>query len=468
MTTYRIRRRLFAAVSLLALAAGAASAEDAAGDWSGLLAGQYHVVVHVTQDGAGHYRATLESPDQGNLVLPVDSVVTDPDHLSFTIPKISASYAGMWNAGTKSWVGTWNQGLSTPLVLRRMTDPASDPAPAKRPQEAAIAKGPLPYGNEDVGFANAAVPGVMLKGTFSKPADGGPFPTVVLISGSGPNTRDEELMGHKLLLVLADDLNRHGIAVLRYDKRGIGASTGNYATATTADFTSDAEAAVAYLKTRADVDPRHIGVLGHSEGGLIAPAVAVADPTVSLVVLMAGPGVRGDALFLKQGELIARASGVTDADIARTRSLRVQGFAVIETSSDAADAKAKLDARAARAVAAGLIKKDEADQNIARITDPWMYYFLRYDPVPTLQKVRVPVLAIDGSLDLQVEPKENLAAIKSALKDDADVTVSELPGLNHLFQDARTGAPGEYGEIEETFAPSALKIVTDWVVAHRF
>ncbi len=127
-----------------------------------------------------------------------------------------------------------------------------------------------------------------------------------------------------------------------------------------------------------------------------------------------------------------------------------------------------LSRRAARAVAAGLIKKDEADQNIARITDPWMYYFLRYDPVPTLQKVRVPVLAIDGSLDLQVEPKENLAAIKSALKDDADVTVSELPGLNHLFQDARTGAPGEYGEIEETFAPSALKIVTDWVVAHRF
>ena len=466
MTTHRIGKRLFAAVGLMALVAGAASAEDAKGDWSGLLAGQYHVVVHVTKDGAGLYAATLESPDQGHFVLTVGSVVTDPTHLSFTVPKISASYAAVWDADKKGWVGIWNQGQPTPLVLTRMTGKPSDLAPPNRPQEDAIQTGALPYGNAPVTFVNAGVPGVKLSGTFSKPAGPGPFPTVVLISGSGPNTRDENLMGHKLLLVLADDLNRHGIATLRYDKRGIGASTGDYATATTADFTSDALAAVAYLKTRSDVDQKHIGVLGHSEGGLIAPAVAVADPVVSFVVLMAGPGVRGDELFLKQGELIARASGVAEADIAKTRNLRVQGFAVIEASSDAADAKIKLEARARQGIAAGLFTKDEADQNIARITDPWMYYFLRYDPAPILQKVRVPVLAIGGSLDLQVEPNENLAAIETAMKNDADVTVTELPGLNHLFQDALTGSPGEYGSIEETLSPSALKIIADWVFAH--
>lgn len=457
---------LFAASSLLALVAGAAMAEDAAGDWVGIIAGQFHVVVHVTKDGAGRYQATLESPDQGKFVLPVDSVVTDPDHLSFTVAKISASYAGHWHVETKAWVGNWTQDTSLPLVLTRMTGQPADLAPPKRPQEDAIAAGPLPYSNEPVAFANAAVSGVTLNGTFSKPAGAGPFPTVVLISGSGPNSRDETLTGHKVFLVLADYLNRRGIAVLRYDKRGIGASTSDYAAATTADFTSDAEAAVAYLKTRADVDPKHIGLLGHSEGGLIAPAVAVTDPAVSFIVLMAGPGVRGDALFLKQGERIARANGVAEADIARAGNLRARGFAVIEASSDATDAKAKLEALTAPAIAAGQLKSDEVDQTIALITGPWMYYMLRYDPAPTLRKVRVPVLAINGSLDTQVEPEENLAAIKAALKDDADVTITELPGLNHLFQDAKTGSPGEYGAIEETMAPVALKVIADWVAAH--
>ena len=176
--------------------------------------------------------------------------------------------------------------------------------------------------------------------------------------------------------------------------------------------------------------------------------------------------MRGDALFLKQGELIARAKGVAEADIARDHSLRAGAFAVVEASSDATEARATLDARAAQAIAAGLLTKDAADNSIAQITGPWMYHFLRYDPAPTLRQLRVPVLAIDGSLDLQVAPEENLAAIKNALKDDADVTVTELPGLNHLFQDAKTGSPDEYGDIEETLSPAALKIMADWVVAH--
>ncbi len=466
MTMSWVKKSLWAASGLLVLVAGAASAEEAAGDWVGLIAGQYHVVLHVAKDPAGHYSASLESPDQGTFVLTVDEVTTDPDHLDFTLSKIGAHYSGVWNPAAKGWVGTWSQGASTHLVLTRMTNPASALAPPRRPQEEAIAKGPLPYTSAPVRFANGTVPGVSLAGTFSKPAGTGPFATVVLIAGSGPNDRDEPLMGHRLFLVLADALNRRGIAVLRYDKRGIGESTGTYATATTADFTSDAAAALAWLKTRTDVDQRRIGVLGHSEGGLIAPAVAVADPSVRFVVLMAGPGVRGDALFLKQMALISRANGVAEADIAKSLALSARGFAVVEASRDRADAKATLEARAAQAVAAGVLTQAQADQNIARITDPWMYSFLRYDPVPILRQVRVPVLAVNGALDLQVEPKTNLAGLKAALAGDTDVTVTELPGLNHLFQDAKTGSPNEYGDIEETLSPAALTLIGDWIVAH--
>ena len=457
-------KKLLWAAAAAALIAGNAYAEDATGDWAGLLMGQLHVIVHLTKGSDGKLGGTLESIDQGNAKIPIGTVDATPDHLTFTIPAIQGSYDGRWDEAKKQWTGTWTQLQAMPLNLHRAT--VTDTAPPKRPQEQAIAKNPLPYSNEDVGFANDSASGVTLKGTFSKPAGAGPFPTVVLISGSGPNTRDEAVFGHKIFLVLADTLSRHGIAVLRYDKRGIGGSTGDYKTATTADFTSDALAAVAYLKTRTDVDQRHVGVLGHSEGGLIAPAVAVADPEVGFVVLMAGPGVRGDRVMSVQSELMARAMGVPEADIARTLGLQAGVYAIVETSTDVTDAKAKLDAAEARAVAAGQIKKDVADQQIAVLTSPWMYDFLRYDPAPTLRKVRVPVLATGGSLDLQVEPKENLAAIKAALKDDKDVTVTELPGLNHLFQDATTGSLNEYDKIEETVSPVALKTIGDWIVAH--
>ncbi|MGZ3298413.1 MAG: alpha/beta hydrolase family protein, partial [Asticcacaulis sp.] len=365
----------------------------------------------------------------------------------------------------KQWSGAWSQGGgSTPLDLHRVT--AGDVAAApKRPQEEAVAKGPLPYTAEDVVFTNDTAR-VTLKGTFSKPDGKGLFPAVVLISGSGPNARDEDVFGHKIFLVLADYLNRQGIAVLRYDKRGIGGSSGDYASATTADFTSDAEAAVAWLKTRADVDKRHTGVLGHSEGGLIAPAVAVADPSVGFVVLMAGPGLPGDQILLKQQALIARASGASETVIAEFETWNKRVFDAVKATKTPAEAAAAAHAILDPEVAAGRIPQAQADAGIKQVTSPWMLSFLKSDPVPVLQKVRVPALAVNGSLDLQVPPKEDLAAIKAALKDDKDVTVTELPGLNHLFQDAKTGSPAEYATIEETLSPVALKTVGDWIVAH--
>lgn len=459
-----MKKLMFAAAALALLAGGAARAEDAAGDWTGVLMGQLHVIIHLEKGGDGKWSGTLQSPDQGPTRIPLGDVDATPDHLKFTAPTIHGAYDGTWDDTKKQWVGTWSQGASLPLALHRGT--TAEVQPQQRPQEEAIDKGPLPYGNEAVAFANKAVTGVTLKGTFSKPAGAGPFPTVVLIAGSGPNTRDEDVLNHKIFLVVADYLTRQGLAVLRYDKRGVGESTGNYAAATSADFISDAEAAVAYLKTRKDVDPKHLGLIGHSEGGLIAPAVAAADSGVAFIVLMSGPGVRGDRVLLAQGDLLARADGAPESAIAIGHAQRAQAFAIVEASTDPADAKTKLEAVAAKAVAAGQLKQDVADRSIAELTTPWMYSFLRYDPAPALQKVRVPVLALGGSLDRQVEPKENLAAIKEALKDDKDVTVTELPGLNHLFQDARTGAFSEYGPIEETMSPAALKTIGDWISAH--
>ncbi len=462
-----MEKLLWTAAVLALLSGNAARAEDAAGDWAGVLLGQLHVIIHLTKGGDGKLTGTLESLDQGDAKIAIDEVDATADHLKFTVPAAHGSYDGTWDAAKQQWTGTWTQGQSIPLDLRRaIAGDQSVPPPPKRPQEDAIAKGPLPYGNEDVAFANASAAGVTLKGTFSKPTGAGPFPTVVLISGSGPNARDEDVLGHKLFLVLADYLNRQGVAVLRYDKRGVAGSSGDYATATSADFISDAEAAVTYLKTRRDVDQKHIGLIGHSEGGLIAPAVAAADPSVHFIVLMAGPGVRGDKILETQAALIARANGAPEAAIAQDQAIRTQAFAVVEASSDAADARAKLEAGAAQAVATGQLKKDAVDQGITTLTSPWMYSFLRYDPVPALAKVRVPVLALGGSLDLQVEPRENLAAIKAALKNDPDVTVTELPGLNHLFQDATTGSPNEYSTIEETLSPVALKTMGDWITAH--
>lgn len=439
-------------------------AEEAAGDWAGVIAGQLHVIVHLTKAADGHYDGVLQSVDQGNVKIPIDGVTATPDSLTFTVGKVKGKYEGKWDETQKAWVGTWTQGQALPLVLKRASD--ADLAGPKRPQEEAISKGPLPYSSEDISFANPVASGVTLKGTFSKPEGKGPFPAVVLIAGSGPQTRDENVGGHKEFLVLSDALNRAGIAVLRYDKRGVGASSGDYKQATPGDFISDATAAFDYLKTRNDVDTKHVGLIGHSEGGLIAPAVSVNRPDTAFIVLLAGPGLRGDKILLMQQELIGRAMGATEAQIAQAKAINGTAYDIIVKSPNREAAIKDLKAQAQIGVSNKALSQAEADAAIAQLGSPWMYDFIRYDPVPTLQKVRVPVLALNGSLDLQVPPKEDLAAINTALKDNTDVTVTELPGLNHLFQTAKTGSVTEYAVIEETIAPSALKLITDWVVAH--
>jgi pimeloyl-ACP methyl ester carboxylesterase len=460
-----VAKRLLAAGSLLALAVGAVSAEDAAGDWGGLLAGQYRIAVHVTKDGAGHYKAALESPDQGSVVLPVADVVTDADHLNFTIPKISATYTGRWDAGKKGWVGTWTQGAIMPLFLTRMTGQTSEAAPPKRPQEEAIAAGPRPYRQQEVAFDNASA-GIRLAGTLSVPDGTGPFPAVVLIGGTGPGTRDENSFGHQLFVVLADALNRRGIAVLRYDKRGVGGSGGDFATATIPDLASDAEAAMTFLMSRPEIEAKHIGLIGHSEGGAIAPMIAVRNPAARFAVLMAGPGMRIGRLLNIQDARIARASGVPEEQIAKRSAFFNKLYADLATTTSNPVALSVAKADIARGVTDKLIRPENAEVLAHQVTSPWARQAFNYDPIPTLRALRTPVLVLDGGRDLYVPPEDNLPAIKAALKGNPGATIVELPDINHMFQTAKIGTPAESASIEETMSPVALKMIVDWVVAH--
>jgi uncharacterized protein len=332
----------------------------------------------------------------------------------------------------------------------------------KRPQEDAINAGPAPYVQREIHFANITAHN-QIAGTLSLPTGDGPFPAVVLISGTGHNTRDENVWGHKVFLVLADTLTRNGFAVLRYDKRGVGGSSGNYDAATTVDFTSDAEAAVAWLKTQSHIDARRIGVLGHSEGGIIAPAVATSDKGVAFVVMIAGPCIRGDKLFVLQSAMTAKAYGAPDDYIAKRKVFDEELYNAIISAPSESAALDRAKAMITRGVADKIIDANEAESLAKDDTTRWERYFLAYDPAPTLARITVPVLVLNGSLDVQVPAKENLASARQALKNNPKATVVELPGMNHLLQDAKTGAPNEYNDIEETMSPTALKTITDWL-----
>lgn len=446
------------------MASAGARAEDARGQWSGSIGNTLTVNLDVAQTD-GRWDATLSVPQQG-VVTKVEQLVVTPGQISFALPKFNASYAARWDDGQQAWAGTWTQGRATPLVLKRTDAQAIEAAKPKRPQEAAIAARAPAYRSSEVSFSNAAA-NATLAGTFTVPEGQGPgpFPAVVLVHGSGPLTRDEDVLGHKTFLVLADHLNRHGIAVLRYDKRGIGASTGDLKTATTLDLADDAAAAVAFLRGRADVDARQVGVVGHSEGGLIAPLLASRDAALGFVVLLAGPGIRGDLLLVEQLELMARARGVPQAALARERRLNQALFAAMvgETTLDGARGQAGRimdEAERSGELPAGMSKI-----MLQRFGTPWFHALLSYDPVPALRATRQPILVLNGELDLQVPAAPDLAAIRAALQQNPRAVIKQLPKLNHLFQTATTGAATEYSTIEETMAPLALDTVSDWILA---
>ncbi|HEY2049073.1 MAG TPA: alpha/beta fold hydrolase [Caulobacteraceae bacterium] len=409
----------------------------------------------------GPYGTTgrLDSLDQAAYGIPVTDIARQGARVSFAVPSVGGAFEGAFG-GAGTIAGTWTQGgAGLPLTFARR--PAGEPeARLSRPQ---TPKPPYPYRVEDIAFDDAAGHD-RLAGTLTLPAGKGPFPAVVLITGSGPNDRDETIFGHKPFAVLADALTRRGVAVLRYDKRGVGASTGDYATATSANFADDAQAAVAFLAERRDIARRRIGLIGHSEGGLIAPMVAGRDRQVAFVVLMAGPGVNGTDLLEAQQRRINEVMGLGGEQLAQASAEEARMIDIARQAPDTATAAARLKVEADASAERTGAPQAVAEAQAAELASPWFHAFLAYDPAPALGRLRIPVLAVIGSKDVQVPPDQNLPALRAALAHDPRASVEELPGLNHLFQPAPTGAPGEYAQIETTLAPAALNTITDWIL----
>ena len=419
--------------------------------------------LHIDRDASGALSVKMDSLDQNVNGIPVPKATLTDSAFHFEAPANGLSYDGTLNAAKDEITGTVTVGGSPqPMNFKRAAQPAAE---SKRPQDPVK---PYPYIEEDVSYVNAKAPQVTLAGTLTLPRGTGPFPVALLICGSGAHDRDEALLGHKPFLVISDYLTRHGIAVLRYDKRGVAKSTGSYAQATTLDFATDAEAGVAYLKTRKEIDPHRIGLIGHSEGGTIAPLVASRNPDIAWIVLLAGTGLRGDEILFLQQALVAKAQGAPDEIIAKSHALNAKLYAAASAEKNPANMSADLNAVMNADELGKQMSQPQRDGAIKQLSSPWFLEFISYDPAPALMKTKCPVLALDGSNDLQVPPKQDLEAIHKALQDGSnkDFQTTELPGLNHLFQHSVTGSPSEYGTIEETFAPEALELMTMWVVKH--
>lgn len=431
-------------------------AASPAGDWVGTLQigpARLRVVWHLVEaDGA--WSATLDSPDQGAFGIPVDEVAVDGGKVRLGVTAIGATFAG--EVAGDRLDGTFTQrGVAAPLTLERLVGELA-PA-AKRPQDP---EPPYPYEVEEVRVPS--VPGVTLAGTYTRPRGEGPFPAVALITGSGPQDRDEALLGHRPFLVLADHLTRAGVAVLRTDDRGVGKSTGDFDAATSLDFAEDAAHALAWLAARPETGA--VGWVGHSEGGVVGPLAQVraadALPRADFLVLLAGPAVSGGDVLVEQGALIGAAEGAPAEVVEQNRALTAAVVARVVAGGP--DVEADVRALFLASPGASELTSDQVDATVSELTSPWFRWFLAYDPAPTLRALDVPVLALFGELDLQVPPNQSAETMRALLGKRG--TVEVLPGLNHLFQPAKTGAPSEYGSIETTMDPAALDRISVWIL----
>ncbi len=441
------------------------------GAWMGRLL-KYRIVIRLRAAPGGALAGTLDSPDQGATGIPIDAVRLDGDTLRLDLPSINARFAGGVSARADEITGRWIQNSVTlPLTLNKGA--AEGAAEPRKPQEPVP---PLPYAAKEVSYENPRA-GVRLAGTLTIPDGLGPFPAVLLISGSGPEDRDEAVFGHRPFLVLSDYLTRRGIAVLRVDDRGVGGSGGTLAGTTLKDLVDDALCGVAYLRARPEIDSTKIGLLGHSEGGMVAPAAAVrAGRAVSYIVLLAAPGVTGDSLLLVQSATMRRSAGVPEAEIARESGFEAQIYKALKAPGDSA-AVAPLVRAPLTQLLAGIPEeqvramggRDEiAARQLRALLSPGLRFMVAYDPRPVLAQVRCPVLAMNGEKDQQVSAGQNLPQIEAALRSggNSEVAIREMPRLNHLFQTCELGTVSEYATLDETFAPAALDTVATWIARH--
>jgi hypothetical protein len=447
-----------AVLMLCAPPAHAQSSESLVGSWHGQLdAGgmELRVVFHIEQEGDS-LTATMDSPDQGATGIPVEAVRMQDDTLTLDVSSINGSYVGVMT-DAETIEGTWRQsGQSFPLTLTLVNEgTAEGPARPQHPEP------PYPYAEEEVRFPNGN-DGITLAGTLTYPEGAGLYPAVVLVSGSGPQNRNAEVMGHRLFHVLADHLTRQGIAVLRYDERGVGESEGPpFPASTTEAYARDAAAAARFLKEQSQVDAEHVGLIGLSEGGLVGPMVHTRHETLAFLVLMAGPAVPGRDIIIEQTARMAAAQGASASAVGSTRTAQQR---MLHAVQQAPDSVAAADTLQALFEAQG-VPAAQREAQIEQLTAPWFTFFLQYDPRPTLTQLDIPVLALFGEKDLQVPPEQNAEVMQTALEESPspDATVEVFDGLNHLFQPADTGHPVEYSQIETTMAPEVLERIGGWV-----
>ncbi len=444
------------------------------GIWKGTLkfsGMELQVVFTISRSSSDTLAATYDVPEQNVAGAPVDKIALDSGNVRLEIIPIEGVFEGKLSEEGDKIDGQWMQGgMTLPLVLER----AQKKVEIKRPQEP---KEPYPYKVEEVVFSNIDAE-ISLAGTITSPKSEGTTPAVLLLSGSGAQDRNEAVFGHRPFLVLADCLTRRGIAVLRLDDRGVGGSTGDFDKATAEDFTADAMVGLAYLKSRKDIDQEQIGLIGHSEGGIIASMAAARSPDIAFIVLIASPGMAIKDLEHFGHAKTLEARGASEDLIAKGRTMQESLFAVIDQEKNSKAVKDKFTSIISKFFI-GLSEEEKrifeiSEENLEayihnkfkRLHSPWFRFYLPFDPATVLQTVKCPILAINGEKDVQVTSKENLQAIKWALEagGNKNYTVKELPNLNHLLQTAETGSISEYGTIEETISPSALQIISDWIL----
>ena len=432
--------------------------------WGTLQAGaqRLRVVFRLQRDADGQLRGTIDSLDQAATGIPISEITVEGNTIRVRSDAVQGEFVGALSEDGKQIVGTWKQGgQELPLTLTR-----GEPPTPKRPQEP---KPPFPYRTEEVRIPHLKER-FELAGTLTIPEGKPPFPAIVFFTGSGAQNRDQEVFGHKPFLVLADYLTRAGYATLRMDDRGVGGSGGDMRTATTLDFADDALSGVRYLQKRKEIDRKRIGLLGHSEGALVcAVAAAKAPREVAFLIMLAGTGVPGEQILYRQAELMSRKAGLAEPLIERNRALQQRVFEILKRERDDAKAQDAIYEAMLQSLGAGANlpenQKAALRAQAANYISPWFRAFITLDPAPYLRKVRCPVLALNGELDLQVDPEQNLPAIERALREGGNkrITIRRLPNLNHLFQKARTGLITEYTEIEETFNPNALEAIRKWL-----
>jgi pimeloyl-ACP methyl ester carboxylesterase len=468
-----MKSKIFIAVLLLATLNAKAQTKDVSGIWEGKLnvGVELRLVFHFNKNNDGTYTGTMDSPDQNAKGIACSKVTVTADSVIAEIKMINGAYkAAIANDSTLS--GKWVQGTgSFPLIIKHVEKASEIKPKPQTPQP------PFNYNSEDVEYNNADS-SIHFGATFTYPKTGGPFVTAILITGSGQQDRDETILGHKPFAVIADYLTKNGYAVLRIDDRGMGKTSAvNIKNATSADFAKDVEAGLAYINSRKEVDKNKIGLIGHSEGGLIADIIASRNKNIDFVIMLAGPGTKGDVLLADQTHEILMSGGVSKVavDAYKTayenilqNALQMDTAAAITASLNYfKEWKQKTDPKLLKELA--IDNDTTANEMIRQMTVqfsmPWFKYFLQTNPTDYIKQFKCKVLALNGSKDIQVLPQQNLTAIKSALEKSKSkkFEVHELPGLNHLFQHCNVCTIQEYAQLDETFAPEALDIIAKWL-----